>query len=316
MVCPVGGLTDTQSGNASHLHLVGPRPQTLHLLGGRLRQPLAHETLFEREWRDGGRDAKLRQQVFGTIQAMLFGPRPPACETPVMAGWQYSARIAVDLAIARQLVRVPDDRYRHFAPGRIRVGCSCPCGRTGSVRRGYPYCHQGDLPDTKYALGHSCKEFTPPVVNLGAHVAPLGMKFYTGNQFPAEYKSDIFIAEYGSWTDGGGAYGRGRAQPRRLLRKPAAQCRAGADNGGCGIEGERRGGRRAASLRCLPHMDDFRGKQAAASIANQREDYLAKALADYRSQARPSVGVAAMTEAASGLSDDEIAALAHYLATL
>ena len=64
------------------------------------------------------------------------------------------------------------------------------------------------------------------------------------------------------------------------------------------------------------HMDDFRGKQAAASIANQREDYIAKALADYRSAARPSVGVAAMTEAASGLSDDDIAALAHYLATL
>lgn len=64
------------------------------------------------------------------------------------------------------------------------------------------------------------------------------------------------------------------------------------------------------------HMDDFRGKQAAPSIADQREDYLAKALADYRSAARPSVGVAAMTEAASGLSDDEIAALAHYLATL
>ena len=64
------------------------------------------------------------------------------------------------------------------------------------------------------------------------------------------------------------------------------------------------------------HMDDFRGKQAAASIAEQREDYLVKALTDYRSAARPSVGVAAMTEAASGLSDDEIAALAHYLATL
>ena len=64
------------------------------------------------------------------------------------------------------------------------------------------------------------------------------------------------------------------------------------------------------------HMDDFRGKQAAASIANQREDYLAKALADYRSAARPSVGVAAMTEAASGLSDEDIAALAHFLATL
>jgi glucose/arabinose dehydrogenase len=65
---------------------------------------------------------------------------------------------------------------------------------------GYPYCHQGNLPDPKFARGHSCKEFTPPVVNLGAHVAPLGMKFYTGSQFPAEYKNNIFIAEHGSWN--------------------------------------------------------------------------------------------------------------------
>src|SRR5204862_3162493 len=65
---------------------------------------------------------------------------------------------------------------------------------------GYPYCHQGDLPDPKFAMGHKCSEFTPPVLKLGAHVAPLGMKFYTGNQFPAEYKNNIFIAEHGSWN--------------------------------------------------------------------------------------------------------------------
>jgi glucose/arabinose dehydrogenase len=65
---------------------------------------------------------------------------------------------------------------------------------------GYPYCHQGDLPDPKFAMGHKCSEFSPPVLNLGAHVAPLGMKFYTGNQFPAEYKNNIFIAEHGSWN--------------------------------------------------------------------------------------------------------------------
>jgi glucose/arabinose dehydrogenase len=52
---------------------------------------------------------------------------------------------------------------------------------------GYPYCHQGNLPDAKFAMGHKCSEFTPPVLNLGAHVAPLGMKFYTGDQFPADY---------------------------------------------------------------------------------------------------------------------------------
>jgi glucose/arabinose dehydrogenase len=65
---------------------------------------------------------------------------------------------------------------------------------------GYPYCHQGDIPDPKFSLGHKCSEFTPPVLNLGAHVAPLGMKFYTGSQFPVEYKNNIFIAEHGSWN--------------------------------------------------------------------------------------------------------------------
>ena len=65
---------------------------------------------------------------------------------------------------------------------------------------GYPYCHQGNIPDPKYAMGHKCSEFTPPVVKLGAHVAPLGMKFYTGKMFPAEYRNNIFLAEHGSWN--------------------------------------------------------------------------------------------------------------------
>jgi glucose/arabinose dehydrogenase len=38
------------------------------------------------------------------------------------------------------------------------------------------------------------------VLKLGPHVAPLGMKFYTGNQFPADYKNNIIIAEHGSWN--------------------------------------------------------------------------------------------------------------------
>lgn len=73
----------------------------------------------------------------------------------------------------------------------------------------------------------------------------------------------------------------------------------------------------ASQFHCAAcHTDDFTGKQAAARLAGQKEAYLVKALTDYRSGARPSTGVAAMTEAASGLSDDDIAALAHYLATL
>jgi glucose/arabinose dehydrogenase len=65
---------------------------------------------------------------------------------------------------------------------------------------GYPYCHQGDLPDPTYAQGHKCSEFTPPAFKLGPHVAPLGMKFYTGNQFPAQFKDAIVLAEHGSWN--------------------------------------------------------------------------------------------------------------------
>ena len=71
----------------------------------------------------------------------------------------------------------------------------------------------------------------------------------------------------------------------------------------------------AEQHRCAAcHTETFGGKQAAPAIAHQHRDYLAKALADYRSGARPSTGVAAMTEAASGLSDDDIAALSQYLA--
>jgi glucose/arabinose dehydrogenase len=83
-------------------------------------------------------------------------------------------------------------------------------GRIGA-HYGYPYCHEGTMLDPKYGKGRKCSEFEPPVLNLGAHVAPLGMKFYTGNQFPAEYKNSILIAEHGSWN-------RHKYQGGRIMR--------------------------------------------------------------------------------------------------
>lgn len=65
---------------------------------------------------------------------------------------------------------------------------------------GFPYCHQGDTPDPDLGSKHACSEFTPPAEKMGAHVAALGMRFYTGNMFPAEYKNNIFIAQHGSWN--------------------------------------------------------------------------------------------------------------------
>lgn len=64
---------------------------------------------------------------------------------------------------------------------------------------GFPFCHASML-DPVYGKNHSCDEFVKPVLELPAHVAPLGMIFYTGTMFPQEYKNQIFIAEHGSWN--------------------------------------------------------------------------------------------------------------------
>ena len=96
-------------------------------------------------------------------------------------------------------------KYWFTENARDWMGDDSPSDKLNMISRlgehfGYPYCHQGDIPDPKFAMGHKCSEFTPPVVKLGDHVAPLGMKFYTGSQFPAEYKNNILIAEHGSWN--------------------------------------------------------------------------------------------------------------------
>ena len=65
---------------------------------------------------------------------------------------------------------------------------------------GYPHCHGNDIPDPKYGNEGDCQKYTPPVQELGPHVAALGMKFYTGDMFPSKYKNQIFIAEHGSWN--------------------------------------------------------------------------------------------------------------------
>jgi glucose/arabinose dehydrogenase len=65
---------------------------------------------------------------------------------------------------------------------------------------GYPFCHQGDTLDPEYGKNRSCAEFAKPSALLGTHIAPLGMKFYNGKMFPAEYQNNIFIAMHGSWN--------------------------------------------------------------------------------------------------------------------
>ena len=78
-----------------------------------------------------------------------------------------------------------------------------------------------------------------------------------------------------------------------------------------------KGKQAAAGRRCAScHGDTFAGTKAVARIAGQREEYLVKALHDYKSGVRSGGAQAAMADVAYPLSDEEITALAHYLAHL
>ncbi|MBL9102416.1 MAG: sorbosone dehydrogenase family protein [Myxococcales bacterium] len=89
--------------------------------------------------------------------------------------------------------------------GRDRLGDDVPGDELNRAPRagmhfGFPFCHQGDIVDPEFGAGRECEEFTPPARVLGPHVAALGMRFYTGEMFPAEYRGHVFIAEHGSWN--------------------------------------------------------------------------------------------------------------------
>jgi cytochrome c553 len=83
------------------------------------------------------------------------------------------------------------------------------------------------------------------------------------------------------------------------------------------LDMSKKGAESAAGRRCAScHSDTFAGTKAVARLAGQREDYLVKALHDYKSNLRVGGGVAAMADVAYSLSEEEITALAHYLAHL
>ena len=66
---------------------------------------------------------------------------------------------------------------------------------------GFPYCHDGNIVDPEFGKnGKACGEYAPPAQRLGPHVAALGLEFYTGTAFPAEYRNQLFIVNHGSWN--------------------------------------------------------------------------------------------------------------------
>lgn len=65
---------------------------------------------------------------------------------------------------------------------------------------GFPYRHGKGVADPEFGGKGKGRSFTAPEVELGPHVASLGMRFYTGTMFPPQYRGDVFIAEHGSWN--------------------------------------------------------------------------------------------------------------------
>jgi glucose/arabinose dehydrogenase len=65
---------------------------------------------------------------------------------------------------------------------------------------GFPYCHGGVMTDPQLGWGKSCGDYVKPVLLIGPHAAPLGMRFYTGKMFPAKYHNAIFLTRHGPWN--------------------------------------------------------------------------------------------------------------------
>lgn len=89
--------------------------------------------------------------------------------------------------------------------GRDRMGDDVPSDELNvawkpGLHFGFPYCHQGDVKDPEFGAQRACATTVRPARKLGAHVAALGLTFYTGKMFPPRYRNAAIIAQHGSWN--------------------------------------------------------------------------------------------------------------------
>lgn len=89
--------------------------------------------------------------------------------------------------------------------GRDHLGDNLPPDELNRLDRigrhfGFPFCHGKGIPDPEFGDRGRCAGTQPPVLGLAAHGAALGLRFYTGTQFPAEWHGRLFIAQHGSWN--------------------------------------------------------------------------------------------------------------------
>lgn len=133
----------------------------------------------------------------GYIQAAILRAQPDQHHLQIYA---QGVRNSVGMAFS------PLTRQLWFTDnGRDWLGEDTPSDELNHATKqaenfGYPFCHQGDTLDPVYGKYSNCADFVPPDAKLGPHVASLGMRFYTGKMFPADWQDNIIVAEHGSWN--------------------------------------------------------------------------------------------------------------------
>ncbi len=84
--------------------------------------------------------------------------------------------------------------------GEDAPACELNVAPRAGLDFGFPYCHGGTLADPQFGHLGKCQDARAPVQALDAHVAPLGVKFYTARAFPERFHDQVLIAEHGSWN--------------------------------------------------------------------------------------------------------------------
>ena len=135
----------------------------------------------------------VREAPYATLQRM----RPDGTGRETYA---YGVRNSVGFAW-----RPGTDELWFTDNGRDMLGDDIPSCELNRVTApgqhfGFPFIHAGEVPDPDYTAPPDAPPFVAPVAKLGPHVAPLGALFYTGTQFPDDYRGDLLVADDGSWN--------------------------------------------------------------------------------------------------------------------
>lgn len=153
-----------------------------------------------------GPDGKLYTAVGAPCNVCKPERDPYATLTRIDPDGQHLEIIARGLRNSVGLDWHPDSRELWLTDnGRDQLGDDAPPDELNHAPQvgmnfGFPYCFGKAIADPEFGQEASCKSFTPPAWEFPAHVAALGLHFYSGNQFPDRYRKQLFVAQHGSWN--------------------------------------------------------------------------------------------------------------------